>query len=91
MNVFDNVARKLIGDVIDGSHANGLAYVPFDGYVAELHRGERVLTAQENQEYNRGRSGSGTGDTFVFYNTKPDPYEYSRQFKKAKQELLQGI
>ena len=76
---------------VDGSHANGLAYVPFDGYIAELHKGERVLTAKENQEYNKGRSGSGTGDTFVFYNTKPDPYEYSRQFKKAKQELLQGI
>lgn len=36
---------------VDGSHANGLANVPFDGYVAELHKGERVLTAGENQEY----------------------------------------
>ena len=33
---------------IDGSHANGLDYVPFDGYRAVLHRGERVLTAEEN-------------------------------------------
>ena len=33
---------------IDGSHATGLAYVPFDGYVAELHRGERVVPASEN-------------------------------------------
>jgi len=31
-----------------GSHAAGLAYVPYDGYIAELHRGERVLTAQDN-------------------------------------------
>lgn len=31
------------------------------------------------------------GDTFNFYNTKPDPYEYSRQMKKAKKELLYGI
>ena len=30
---------------INGSHANGLDYVPFDGYVAQLHRGERVQTA----------------------------------------------
>jgi hypothetical protein len=36
---------------IDGSHADGLAYVPFDGYTAELHRGERVLTAYENRNY----------------------------------------
>lgn len=33
----------------DGSHAGGLSYVPYDGYVAELHRGEAVLTAAENQ------------------------------------------
>ncbi|MCL2082877.1 MAG: hypothetical protein FWH04_06555 [Oscillospiraceae bacterium] len=32
-----------------GSHAGGLDYVPFDGYIAELHKGERVLTAQEAQ------------------------------------------
>ena len=33
--------------LINGSHANGLDYVPFDGYVAELHRGEAVLTSSE--------------------------------------------
>ena len=38
---------------LDGSHADGLAYVPFDGYVAQLHEGERVLTKQEAREYNR--------------------------------------
>lgn len=31
----------------NGSHASGLDYVPFDGYVAELHRGEAVLTSSE--------------------------------------------
>jgi len=31
----------------DGSHANGLSYVPYDGYVAQLHKGEAVLTANE--------------------------------------------
>ena len=41
---------------INGSHADGLAYVPFDGYVAQLHEGERVLTKQEAREYN------GSGD-----------------------------
>ena len=34
---------------INGSHANGLNYVPFDGYIAELHKGERVLTKDENE------------------------------------------
>jgi hypothetical protein len=32
---------------LDGSHAAGLSYVPFDGYRAELHAGERVLTAPQ--------------------------------------------
>lgn len=75
---------------VKGRHANGLDYVPYNGYIAELHKGERVLTAQENKEYNEGRRGQG-GDTFNFYNTKPEPYEYSRQMKRARKELLQGI
>lgn len=36
---------------IDGSHRNGLERVPFDGYVAELHEGERVLTADQADGY----------------------------------------
>jgi hypothetical protein len=32
---------------LHGSHANGLEFVPFDGYRAELHRGERVQTASQ--------------------------------------------
>lgn len=36
---------------VDGSHKSGLSNVPFDGYVAELHRNERVLTADENKKY----------------------------------------
>lgn len=75
---------------VKGRHANGLDYVPYNGYIAELHKGERVLTAQENKEYNEGRRGQG-GDTFNFYNTKPEPYEYARQMKRARKELLQGI
>lgn len=75
---------------VDGKHANGLDYVPYNGYVAELHEGERVLTKQQNKEYNEGKAGQG-GDTFNFYNTKPTPYEYARQMKKAKKEILYGI
>ena len=42
----------------DGSHASGLAYVPFDGYLAELHEGERVLTAQQNAELSAYRASA---------------------------------
>ena len=40
-------------DNIDGSHRSGLSYVPRDGYVAELHEGERVLTKEENSNYRK--------------------------------------
>ena len=33
------------------SFANGLPWVPYDGYLSVLHRGERVLTASENRNY----------------------------------------
>ena len=36
---------------IDGEHANGLPFVPFDGYIAALHRGERVVPANQNKSY----------------------------------------
>lgn len=35
----------------DGSNRGGLSNVPFDGYISELHKGERVLTAEENRNY----------------------------------------
>jgi hypothetical protein len=55
-----NVNGSAAGGV-DGSHATGLNYVPFDGYLAELHRGEAVLPAAEAAAY---RSGQGTAKVF---------------------------
>ena len=50
---------------IDGSHAEGLYRVPYDGYVAELHRGERVLTSGEAAAYNALERYGGTGRTMT--------------------------
>jgi TP901 family phage tail tape measure protein len=45
---------------VDGSLAKGLGYVPYDGYIAELHRGERVLTSEEA----RSQDAALLGDSF---------------------------
>lgn len=42
----------------DGSHADGLSYVPFDGYIAELHKGEMVVPAFEASILRNGSAGS---------------------------------
>jgi tape measure domain-containing protein len=36
--------------MFDGSHENGLNRVPFDGYRAQLHQGERVQTAAQARD-----------------------------------------
>jgi hypothetical protein len=41
---------------LDHSHAGGISYVPYNGYNAILHRGERVLTREENREYSKGKT-----------------------------------
>lgn len=77
---------SFVGGLFGGSHANGLDYVPYNGYVAELHQGERVLTKTENEEYTRG-GGSG-GDTYIFNSPEPiDEYQAARLMKQTKQEL----
>lgn len=74
----------------NGSHASGLDYVPFDGYRATLHQGERVLTQEENKYYNSGyRSG---GDTFNFYSPEAiDAVTAAREFKKVQRQLAEGV
>lgn len=41
---------------VNGSHASGLNYVPFDGYIAELHRGEMVVPAKQADDLRQGKT-----------------------------------
>ncbi|CAM5191303.1 Phage-related protein OS=Lysinibacillus sphaericus OX=1421 GN=LS41612_22390 PE=4 SV=1 [Lysinibacillus sphaericus] len=41
-------AASTVGGLFNGSHATGLGRVPFDGYAAELHKDEAVLTADQS-------------------------------------------
>ena len=40
-----------------GKFATGLDYVPFDGFLASLHEGEGILTAEENRIWQRFKDG----------------------------------
>lgn len=61
---------------IKGSHADGLAYVPYNGYVARLHEGERVLTKRENADYVRNNINNNNSSTIVNF--------YSQQITEAE-------
>lgn len=56
----DTNGAYLPGYSADGSHANGLDRVPFDGYRAILHKDEAVLNAANASVW---RSGGVMGDT----------------------------
>ena len=76
----------------DGSHAGGMDYVPYNNYVANLHRGEMVLTADEADAYRRGNSGVG-GFTVnqTIYAAKQTPVELAAStaayFQRARWAL----
>ena len=50
---------------VDGSHAQGLDYVPFDGYIAQLHRGEMVIPAREASMLRSAYDNASTSGTSI--------------------------
>lgn len=72
----------------DGSHYNDLNYVPFDGYTARLHKGERVLTSEENKDFfNRNSSNNDVNVTNNFYGKIESPYEVAKATRKSMKDL----
>ncbi|HGG0416534.1 TPA: phage tail tape measure protein [Clostridium sporogenes] len=48
-----------VQEKVSGSHATGLQRVPYNGYMAELHEDERILTKQQTRELERGKGSNG--------------------------------
>ena len=57
-SIKDGIKRLVTGDDGGNGHAGGLDYVPYDGYQAVLHRGEKLLTASEAVAYDRNKGGN---------------------------------
>lgn len=75
-----------------GGRAGGLDFVPYNNYVANLHRGEMVLTADEADAYRRGKSSSnGFTLTQNIYAAKQTPVELAAStaayFQRARWAL----
>ena len=49
---------------IDGEFETGLDRVPFDGFLASLHEGEGILTAEENRVWQRFKNGGNSGTDY---------------------------
>jgi len=58
---FGNITFTTSTGKTEGSGRMGIPLVPHDDYIARLHEGERVLTAQENQIWNALRNGGIAG------------------------------
>lgn len=74
------------------SYYNGLDNVPYDGYIARLHKDERVLTAKENEEYSSNRRGGVSVNIENFTNnTKEDIRELVRRMdREIKRQKVGG-
>ncbi len=95
----NNMSKVQASSGVHGKHATGLNRVPFDGYIAELHKGERVLTAREVKEMD---SSAGRRDRTVDRNSSTvnvtinspqplKPYEIAKEFKRVSRELAYGL
>lgn len=73
---------------IDGTHANGLPFVPFDGYIAALHKGERVVPANQNKNVNFVNNNYFEG-TRMYNNT--DVQGLAAAIAERNRHNLQGV
>lgn len=86
-----NAVSSIVSKV-KGRHRTGLDYVPYDGYIAMLHKGERVLTQNEAKNYSKYEGPSSGSVVQNFYITVPkneNAYETAVRLKNmVRKETL---
>lgn len=82
---------------VSGRHASGLPFVPYDGYTAELHRGETVLNAGSTQDLlgaikSLASNSSSRGDISLNLTVELDGATLSRKMYKfnAAEDAARG-
>lgn len=74
-----------------GGRQHGLSFVPYDNFLANLHTGERVLTAAENREYAGGGSGGSSSLSIANININANSYEEGRAAARGFEQELADI
>lgn len=76
---------------VDGSHAGGLSRVPYDGYRAKLHAGERIQTKAEADTWRSGGNGGGKGgNTFIIHNNISSDVDANAFMRKMAALMNEG-
>ena len=71
-------------------HANGLYSVPFDGYPALLHKGERVMTARESEAASRNFSSNLYVES-MYMNSGTDAEGLAAAMAAAQRRTMNGF
>ena len=79
------------GGSVNGSHAGGLDYVPYNNYVANLHRGEMVLTAKEADSYRKGEKNAAVGGVTVIQNIYSQAKTAAELMREAQYEQRRAL
>ena len=77
---------------LGGSHANGLDYVPYDGYLAELHEGEMILTRAKANAVRKGQvTGGGIIINQYFYDKYKTAADQQAAARYEQEKAVMGL
>lgn len=78
-----------VNQVVHGSHKDGLDRVPFDGYIAELHKDETVLTKEQANTWHSQQADENGNNAVKFFqeaykNTKFDKSQLIASYQASQ-------